>query len=511
VNLPPPKVCLRIRELFLLLGLPDAKEFARNLAKLIKLLTAHELTWNDLPELLTATAQTIRASPASLRVRAANEAAWKIRHHIYRLFGQLSASANAAFAHDRLIKYLTKHGLAWTDLPAILTEPDASAKAWSPPQAQPSPAMRPDGTRVNVLDLVLRLIELHAILTPAQCLTAALWTLHAYVFGRFRYTPRLVLLSPVRRCGKSRLMRLLEQLTTDAFRSDNVSAAALYHELARRERAFLLDEGDNLGLLNNPVLRAIFNAGYERGGIIHRFIGGRSVRFPVHAPLAVAAIGTLPLPIVDRAIPIYMRRRAPSDPVPQQFDEFNPAFPVARSEIGKWAAICSLDPNPEIPPGLNKNDRAVDIWRVLLSIADNLGHGEEARAAAIALNADRMDEDPLITLLTDIRDVRDAVGGDCIFSETLIERLLAIEDGLWCDWRGLNGDHQPHKFTQAELGHLLREYLGIRSRTVRLGAKTSRGYRWSQFETTWEAYCPASDTATQPSKIIRLVGKGSDT
>jgi hypothetical protein len=449
----------------------------------------------------------------------------KVSLRIYHLFRMLGASNTNVIqsADEKLRKLLSTHGLTWNDLPTIIVEAErliteedakkrraeaAASYAGSQTGAKASAA---DAPQINSLDLVLRLIELHVILTPAQCMTAALWTLHAYVFGRFRYTPRLALLSPVRRCGKSRLMRLLEQLTTDAFRSDSISAAVLYHELARRERAFLLDEGDNLGLLKNPVLRAIFNAGYERGGIIHRFVGGRSVRFPVHAPLAVAAIGTLPLPIVDRAIPIYMRRRAPNDAVLQPFDEFNPAFPVARSEIGRWAAICSLDPNPEIPPGLNKNDRAVEIWRVLLSIADNLGHGEEARAAAIALNPDRMDEDPLITLLTDIRDVRGAVGGDCIFSKTLTEGLHAIEDGLWFDWRGLNGDRQPHKLTQAELGHLLSEYFRIKSRTVRLGAQTRHGYRWSQFEMMWEAYCPASDTATQPSKLIRLVGKGSDT
>jgi Protein of unknown function (DUF3631) len=508
MNLPPRKVCLRIRELFLLLALPDAKKFARNLAKLIELLTAHELTWNDVPELLAATdTQARNASPAALKARAANKAAWKIRHHIYRLFGQLSASANVAYAHEQLIEYLTKHGLVWTDLPAILAEPDA--KAWAPPQAVPSPAMRPDGTQVNVLDLTLRLLELHLAQTEHQRMATALWALHTHVFGRFRYTPRLVVLSPVRRCGKSRLMRLLEQLTTDAFRSDNVTAAVLYHEMARRERPFLLDEGDNLGLFNNDVLCAIFNAGYERGGIIHRVIGGRSVRFPVYAPLAVAAIGTLPLPLMDRAIIINMQRKA--NVVLQSFDEYNPVFPTTRAEIQKWAANCVLDRNPEIPPGLNKNDRAVEIWSVLLSIADNLGHGEAARAAAIALNADRQDEDPKITLLIDIRDERDAVGGDCIFSKTLVEKLHAIEDGLWSEWRGLNDDRQPRALTQAELGHLLREYFKIKSRTVRIGADTRRGYRWSQFETTWEAYCPASDTATQPSKIIRLVGKGSDT
>jgi hypothetical protein len=44
-----------------------------------------------------------------------------------------------------------------------------------------------------------------------------------------------------------------------------------------------------------------------------------------------------------------------------------------------------------MPPQLR--DRAADNWRPLLSIADALGHGEDARAAAIALCAKRPDED----------------------------------------------------------------------------------------------------------------------
>lgn len=100
-----------------------------------------------------------------------------------------------------------------------------------------------------------------------------------------------------------------------------------------------------------------------------------------------------------------------------------------------------------MPPSLR--NRAADNWRILLSIADDLGHGEDARAAAIALCANRPDEDPGVILLNDIR-VFDTMGVDRISSLALVEALHAIEDGLWLDWRGPNDDRPPRKLNQSE-------------------------------------------------------------
>jgi hypothetical protein len=49
----------------------------------------------------------------------------------------------------------------------------------------------------------------------------------------------------------------------------------------------------------------------------------------------------------------------------------------------------------------------------------------------------------------------------------------------------------------------------IRPKTIwpaqrQLGDRSSRGYRRSQFEAAWRAYCPAGDTPTQTNKIICL-------
>ena len=360
--------------------------------------------------------------------------------------------------------------------------------------------------QVNVLDLVLRLIELHLALTPEQRMAKALWPLHSHVFGRYPVTPRLALLSPVRGCGKTTALILLEALTADPYRSDNVTAAAIYHTLGYREHTLLLDEGDNLGLLNNPTLRAVFNAGHRRGGAISRFISGRPRKFSVFAPLAVAAIGMLPLPLMHRAVIINMQRHAKPDTPLEQLDEHDPRLAASRVEIRKWAATCTLAREPKMPPELH--NRAADNWRPLLAIADDLGHGEDARAAAIAFSINRLDEDPGVILLTDIRTVFDTLGVDRITSAALVEALLAFEDSLWNDWRGLRDDRPARKLNQSELARLLRPF-NIRPHVIwpanRVpGDKSFRGYLRSQFEPAWAAYCSSPVTPSQASNVIHL-------
>ena len=408
-------------------------------------------------------------------------------------------------AMTKLLKYLNQHKLTWNDLPQILAVkiPSRADRAKTSQQKATSqgPQQAPD---INVLDLVLRLVELHIAVTPEERMAIALWILHTYVFEQFSITPRLALLSPVRGCGKTTLLILLELLVAKPFRSDNVTAAAIYHTLAYQVHVLLIDEGDNLGLLNNNILRAVFNAGHRRGGHIDRLVSGRPWRFSVFAPLAIAAIGLLPLPLMHRSIIIYMRRYAPSEVELQRLDESDPSFPATRDLLQKWAATCTLAQDRTMTL------REGDNWRVLLAIADALGHGEAARAAEAALNAGRMDEDPGVKLLTDIRAVFDTNVIDRIWSAALVETLVAFEDGFWNEWRGLRDDRVSRKLTQGELARLLRMFT-IRPRTVRIGKETRQGYYRHQFEAAWRAYCSAANTSTQPSKIKHLHKPRSNT
>jgi hypothetical protein len=128
----------------------------------------------------------------------------------------------------------------------------------------------------------------------------------------------------------------------------------------------------------------------------------------------------MPLPLLHRAIVVSMQRE---DERLERFDENDPAFAASREQIARWAATCSLTQNPEMPPSLR--NRAADNWRVLLAIADDLGHGAG------------------VTLLADIRIVFQALGVDRLASASLVEGLLRLDDRMWGDWRGPNDDRPP--------------------------------------------------------------------
>jgi hypothetical protein len=439
MTLPPPKVCRRIRKLHAQMGSSD-KDAEVARHKLIETLAEYGLSWNDLSKILAA---------------------------IESGDGDYSGGG---------------HGNAAADLGTSSDAPDA-----------------PD-----VLAVLLRLLEEHVFVTANERIAIALWILHTWIFDRFPITPRLALASPVRGCGKTTVLSLIELLIYEGERIDSITAAAIYHQLERRPRTVLLvDEADNLDLFRNPVLRSVFNSGHRRGGGVSRFVGSWSRRYPTFAPLAVAAIGMLPLPLMHRSIVINMQR---SSAQLRRLDETDPAFARTRQTIRDWAGSVQLALEPEMPPALR--NRAADNWRPLLGVADAFGYGTEARVAAVALSADWLDEDPGVVLLNDIRTDFGGLRADRIASSALVEALVRLDDGPWHEWRGVNDDRPPRKLTQSELSRLLRPF-GIRPKTIwparrGPGDRSSRGYLRSDFEPAWHSYCPSADTPTQPSKIIPL-------
>jgi hypothetical protein len=53
------------------------------------------------------------------------------------------------------------------------------------------------------LDLIRHILQRHLRLTEHQSVAVSLWIAHTFLFSRFAVTPRLVIESPVRGCGKT--------------------------------------------------------------------------------------------------------------------------------------------------------------------------------------------------------------------------------------------------------------------------------------------------------------------
>jgi Protein of unknown function (DUF3631) len=436
----------------------------------------------------------------------------EICDRIRKLFGMLGATPNEAEnARAKLLALLAEHGLTWNDLGDVLaasvgTSGASAPKGSAPDGASYSRSQTPNAApQVNALDLVLRLIELHVVIGDAERMAAALWILHTYIYDSFRHTPRLALLSPVNGCGKTTLLSLLALLVRYPSITANTTPAVIYYDLARSPyTTWLIDEADNLDLLGhgNGVLRSVLNMGHTRGATVCRMVRGEPHKIQVFAPVAIAAIGALPFPLLRRSIEINMQRLPPGCSI-DLLDDTSPQWAASRDQIQLWAKQFRLVLNPEMPPQLH--NRAADNWRVLLAIADDLGHGDEARSAAIKLSSNRVYTEPGIALLADILTVFEQANVDRFASKGLVAALLDLNDGDWNEWRGPKEDRPPHKLSQSELAATLRPF-HIRPRTIwpakrQPGTRSSRGYLRSQFERAWDSYCRQADKATQRNKI----------
>ena len=143
---------------------------------------------------------------------------------LHRLCGS-DNDAEATAARRKLIELLRKHGKTWNDLDAIL--------AMDVPPAQPPPDPRDAGadpyagTSITVGDLVRHVIARHVALEEHEYDAVALWAIHTHVYERFMFTPRLLLSSPVKGCGKTTVLDILSSLVARAHRSDSVTGGGV--------------------------------------------------------------------------------------------------------------------------------------------------------------------------------------------------------------------------------------------------------------------------------------------
>lgn len=213
----------------------------------------------------------------------------------------------------------------------------------------------------------------------AHAIAVSLWIAHTWAIEAFEYSPYLHIGSPVKRCGKSRLLDCLIALTRKPWAVVSPTEAVLYRKIETDMPTLLLDEVDTIytggkGDENKEGLRALLNAGFEKRATVPRCVGPQHtlVNFPVFCAKALAGIGRLPDTVADRSIPITLAPRAQSQPVEKfrRRDAGSVAQPIVDALMA-WsenkAVIADLSmARPKMPGELG--DRAADICEPLLAI-----------------------------------------------------------------------------------------------------------------------------------------------
>jgi putative DNA primase/helicase len=337
---------------------------------------------------------------------------------------------------------------------------------------------------------VAAVLARYLVIEAAAITVITLWIAMTYLTDHVDCMPRLLLTSPTRACGKSRLLGLLAALVHRALPASSITPSAVFRIIDAAHPTLLLDEMDNARLSENPELLAVLNSGHTRAmAYTIRNVGERHEprRFSTWAPIAFAAIDKppgLPDTIASRSLPISMRRRARTQPVQRMRQGcISAELEPVRRQLARWCddhaeTIATTD--PPVPEALD--DRWADNATPLLSIADAAGGEwrERARRALLELAGSVPDEaDARIQLLHDLRDV--FAGRNRLSTKDLIDALKEMEDRPWGEWS------RDGAITPRGLAKLLKGFR-IEPADVRLGEKVLKGYTKEAFQDAWLQY-----------------------
>ncbi|MFE0002474.1 DUF3631 domain-containing protein [[Kitasatospora] papulosa] len=350
-----------------------------------------------------------------------------------------------------------------------------------------------------LLDALHGQIAQFVIPPTAEALDAiTLWVVATHLQPAWQHAPRLAVVGPAKRCGKSRLLDVLTETVHEPMLTINTTPAAIFRSITEEEPPTLLvDEADTIfgtpkQAERNEETRGLLNAGHQRGRYVTRVVGNDHTphKFATFAMAAIAGIGDLPDTVMDRSVVIRMRRRAEGEKVkPFRSRRDIPALHDLRGRINVWARPF-LEEAATLEPDMPVEDRAADTWEPLVIVAELAG-GPWPRRARVACArmvtaevATEEDHPGGARILADIRRIFAAQREvDSLSTEDLLHHLRQDPEGPWAEWGrgGLNA---------RDLGRLLRDF-DVRPGNVRMADGTQRkGYTRNKFLDSWRRYCP---------------------
>ncbi|MET7717430.1 DUF3631 domain-containing protein [Streptomyces sp. NPDC005407] len=365
------------------------------------------------------------------------------------------------------------------------------------PTAEPDPAPAPQGEQV--LAGIRAQIRLYVVLPSEEAFTAVtLWVAATHLQTAWQHAPRLAIVGPAKRCGKSRLLDVITETVHDPLITVNASPAAVFRSITATPPTLLVDEADTLfGSVKvaekNEEMRGLLNAGHQRNRPTLRFSGPNHevAKFPTFAMAALAGIGDLPDTIMDRSVVIRMRRRRPGEKVAEfRTVRDTPTLHALRDRLVAWLAPLHAEATDLTPP-MPVEDRAADTWEPLVAVADLAGGQwpDLARAACQAMTKHEAEQDQDssglgIRLLVDIRRAFAAEGNPPVIRTSRLLDILNKDDET--PWP----EHTANGLTPRGLQILLKDY-GISSANRRFHSDVqAKGFTRLQFTDSWARYCP---------------------
>ena len=348
----------------------------------------------------------------------------------------------------------------------------------------------------QLMDEVKTSITLFVQLKDEEAIAIAFWVLHSYFIKLpkqpqlFQCSPILNITSPEKRCGKSTLRELIEELVPRPLSVMGITSSALFHTIEAKCPTFLIDEADTF-LRNNSDITRLINSGYKQDGRTMR-MGGKTydetLSFSTWCAKCIVGIGkNLTDTTKDRSITIRLKRKKNSENVlsKNRVLKDDPEFFITlkkkmiRFVLDHEKQI--IDCPVEMP--IEMDDRTQDNWEGIYQIASFIGGNtlQKVHSAALTLSSNKYDDDSNgIELLKDIKQIIPTIDLEKIPSATLIDRLNADLTRPWSSMshRGL---------TQHSLANMLKEFEIYTTQTGSVNSN-QRGYLYDDFEDAFTRY-----------------------
>jgi Protein of unknown function (DUF3631) len=345
----------------------------------------------------------------------------------------------------------------------------------------------------TLLQRVEARLRLHIAADDAIFTAATLWTAFSWSHDSFVHSPILLATSKEPNSGKTTLLELLKFMARRGLSTTEISAPALYRSIEKWQPTLIVDEADAIFRQNNE-LRAVFNSGWTRGSGVIRCNPDTldPENFPTFGPKVIGMKGKkLPDTTLSRSIVLEMKRKRSGERISDFMHDDDAELLNLRGRLMRWAMDNRADlakARPDVPQGFH--NRLACNWRPLLAIADRCG-GEwtnKARASARALSK----QEPTslyIQALTAIKTMfaeREKAPTfeerTRIFSQDIVDALVAIEDG---PWKFFSGKDREKPITQNALARMLSP---IAPTNIRIGTAQAKGYELHQFRDDFERY-----------------------